>query len=340
MLPPLDDELARATSEFDTLEELRGDIEGSIRDAARGGGRGRVPPGRRRRAREGVEGRAGGARRRGAHARAAERVHPQLRGARHRRRSPTSRRPASRRRRSSSGCATRRGSRSRASSCSRRSSTSSASRSTDDEIREQLREQGETDEDIEEFIEAGGADRVRHDLRMKKAVDRIAAEVKPIAPELAEAREAIWTPDKDDRPAETKLDPGSAKTTLRGTPTAAALSPFATGHQRRTRTFPEGALMSPNIPMVVEQTSRGERAFDIYSRLLVRAHRLPRHAGRRLGREPDHRPAPASRVRRPDKDIFLYINSPGGSVYCRASRSTTRCSSSSRTCRRSASASR
>ena len=43
---------------------------------------------------------------------------------------------------------------------------------TDDEIREQLREQGEPDEDIEEFIEAGGADRVRDDLRMKKAVDR------------------------------------------------------------------------------------------------------------------------------------------------------------------------
>ncbi len=33
---------------------------------------------------------------------------------------------------------------------------------------------------------------------MKEAVDRIAAEVKPIAQELAEAREAIWTPDKDD----------------------------------------------------------------------------------------------------------------------------------------------
>ena len=47
---------------------------------------------------------------------------------------------------------------------------------------------------------------------MKKAVDRIAAEVKPIAPELAEAREAIWTPDKDEPAAdkETKLwTPGS-----------------------------------------------------------------------------------------------------------------------------------
>jgi len=33
---------------------------------------------------------------------------------------------------------------------------------------------------------------------MKEAVDRIAAEVKPIAPELAEAREAIWTPTKNE----------------------------------------------------------------------------------------------------------------------------------------------
>ena len=33
---------------------------------------------------------------------------------------------------------------------------------------------------------------------MKRAVDRIAAEVKPIAQELAEARESIWTPDKEE----------------------------------------------------------------------------------------------------------------------------------------------
>jgi trigger factor len=81
---------------------------------------------------------------------------------------------------------------------------------TDDEIREQLREQGESNADIEEFIERGGADRVRHDLRLKKAVDRIAAEVKPIAKELAKAREAIWTPEKDEPASEKKIwTPGS-----------------------------------------------------------------------------------------------------------------------------------
>jgi trigger factor len=81
---------------------------------------------------------------------------------------------------------------------------------TDDEIREQLREQGESDADIEEFVDRGGADRVRHDLCMKKAVDRIAAEVKPIAEEVAEAREAIWTPGKDEPAAAKKIwTPGS-----------------------------------------------------------------------------------------------------------------------------------
>ena len=82
---------------------------------------------------------------------------------------------------------------------------------SDDDIRAELREQGESDEDIEEFIGGGGADRVRHDLELKRAVDRIAGEVKPIAKELAAARESIWTPGKEERPpSETKLwTPGS-----------------------------------------------------------------------------------------------------------------------------------
>src|SRR3982074_2847268 len=73
--------------------------------------------------------------------------------------------------------------------------------------------------------------------------------------------------------------------------------------------------MSPNIPMVVEQTSRGERAFDIYSRLLaerivflgtpVDAWVAKLVIAQLLHLESDD----------PDKDIYLYINSPGGSVY-------------------------
>ena len=69
------------------------------------------------------------------------------------------------------------------------------------------------------------------------------------------------------------------------------------------------------IPMVVEQTSRGERAFDIYSRLL--AERIVF-----LGTPIDDQIANLIIAQLlhlesddPDKDIFLYINSPGGSVY-------------------------
>jgi ATP-dependent Clp protease protease subunit len=73
--------------------------------------------------------------------------------------------------------------------------------------------------------------------------------------------------------------------------------------------------MSPLIPMVVEQTSRGERAFDIYSRLL--ADRIVF-----LGTPIDDEIANLIIAQLlhlesddPDTDIFLYINSPGGSVY-------------------------
>jgi trigger factor len=72
---------------------------------------------------------------------------------------------------------------------------------SDDDIRKDLHDEGESDEDIEEFMAAGGADRVRHDVRLKRAVDRIAAEVKPISQELASARESIWTPGQDEEGA-------------------------------------------------------------------------------------------------------------------------------------------
>ena len=81
---------------------------------------------------------------------------------------------------------------------------------TDDEIRDELRAGGESEEDIERFVAEGGADRVRDDLRLRKALDRIAAEVKPIAPELHEARESIWTPGQEQPAEPAKLwTPGS-----------------------------------------------------------------------------------------------------------------------------------
>lgn len=70
----------------------------------------------------------------------------------------------------------------------------------------------------------------------------------------------------------------------------------------------------PVIPMVIEQTGRGERAYDIYSRLL--AERIIF-----LGTEIDDQIANLViaqllylEAEDPEKDIALYINSPGGSV--------------------------
>src|SRR5687768_2911461 len=73
--------------------------------------------------------------------------------------------------------------------------------------------------------------------------------------------------------------------------------------------------MSPLVPMVIEQTSRGERAFDIYSRLLNERIIF-------LGTPVDDQIANLIVAQLihlesedPDKDISIHINSPGGSVY-------------------------
>ena len=82
--------------------------------------------------------------------------------------------------------------------------------------------------------------------------------------------------------------------------------------------YQEKNAMSPIfdalVPMVVEQTSRGERSYDIYSRLLkervifltgqVEDHMANLVVAQLLFLESEN----------PDKDIFLYINSPSGSV--------------------------
>ena len=83
---------------------------------------------------------------------------------------------------------------------------------------------------------------------------------------------------------------------------------------------PTGQNLVPDVeasglePMVVEQSSRGERAYDIYSRLLkerviflvgqVEDHMANLIVAQMLFLESEN----------PDKDIHLYINSPGGSV--------------------------
>jgi trigger factor len=86
---------------------------------------------------------------------------------------------------------------------------------SDDEVRAFVREQAEAEgEDPETLIEAiwahGEQESLRDDLRMRAALDRLAAEVKPISTELAAARDKLWTPDKETTETETKLwTPGS-----------------------------------------------------------------------------------------------------------------------------------
>lgn len=69
------------------------------------------------------------------------------------------------------------------------------------------------------------------------------------------------------------------------------------------------------IPMVVEQSARGERSFDIYSRLL--RDRIVFLNGEVTGESANLVIAQLIFLESedPDKDISLYINSPGGSVY-------------------------
>ena len=88
---------------------------------------------------------------------------------------------------------------------------------SDDEVKELVREQAEAaDEDPESVIEqlwqTGRHERLRADLRLKKALDRIVEDVKPIPVELARARESIWTPEKEKPETAAKLwTPGSSK---------------------------------------------------------------------------------------------------------------------------------
>ena len=79
-------------------------------------------------------------------------------------------------------------------------------------------------------------------------------------------------------------------------------------------------------PQVVETTPRGERSWDIFSRLAQGPHRLPRHRDQRRRREHHHRAAAVSRERRSRKRDHALHQQPGRRRSPPASRSTTRCS--------------
>ena len=82
---------------------------------------------------------------------------------------------------------------------------------SDDDVKAYIREEaeasGEADAEgvIEDVWAHGQQESIREDLRLRAALDRLVADVKPIAPEVAEARDKLWTPDKEKTAADTKL---------------------------------------------------------------------------------------------------------------------------------------
>ena len=82
---------------------------------------------------------------------------------------------------------------------------------SDDALREFIREQAELageddpDEVIERVWHSGRHETLRADLRLRTALDRVAAEVKRIAPELAHARDKLWTPGQEKPEGASKL---------------------------------------------------------------------------------------------------------------------------------------
>ena len=179
VLPPLDDDLARAASEFDSLEELRADIERRLREQIE----------------EEVEGvfraaavdslvESSGFKAEGAlvEARATELL---------------------------------RGLRAEAAQSVARELVLEAVADklgievSDAEIEALIRDQVEEGEDADAVVERmhqhGAYEQLREDIRLRNALDRVAAEVSRIPVDLARAREKLWTPGQEKGPGGTKL---------------------------------------------------------------------------------------------------------------------------------------
>jgi trigger factor len=214
VLPPLDDELARAASEFDTLAELRADIEAKLREQIE----------------EEVETRFRAAAADAlvvaskiepsvplVQARTAELLTGLVRSLERRGISPetyltvSNQTPQQLEERLRAEAAL---------SVARELALEAVADQagievTDDEVREFIREhaegEGEEAEQVVDQVFASGRNELlREDLRMRKALDTIVAEVKRIPLELALARDKLWTPEKEKGPQETKLwTPGS-----------------------------------------------------------------------------------------------------------------------------------
>ena len=86
---------------------------------------------------------------------------------------------------------------------------------TDDELREFIAEHAEAEDDaadevVEQVFASGRHELLREDLRMRKALDLVVADAERIPLDLARAREKLWTPEKGPAAPDTKLwTPGS-----------------------------------------------------------------------------------------------------------------------------------
>ena len=222
VLPPLDDELAKTASEFDTLAELRADIESRLREQLdaeletefRAAAVDALVEASNIEPAEGlVAARANGL--------LASLVQSLERRGRLRRGLPRRLQPDAR---AGAGAHHRRGQscRSRGSSRSRPPPTSSALEVTDEELRTFIREQAEAENDdgeadvdkvVDQVMADGRAEQFREDIRLREALDRIASEVKRIPLDLALAREKLWTPGQEKPAGATKLwTPGQEET--------------------------------------------------------------------------------------------------------------------------------
>ena len=213
-LPPLDDDLARAASEFDTLAELRADIEGRIRDVleeeadtafradavdslVQASNVQAAGPLVEARTRELLNAFARSLERRGI----SPDLYLQLSG-------ETGDQLVERLRAEAERSVGRE-------LVLEAVADKLALKVSDEEIEELIREQAEAhgddpDEAVKQVSEGGGYETLRGDLRLRKALDRVSAEVQRVPVDVARAREAIWTPDKESPPTDTKLwTPGS-----------------------------------------------------------------------------------------------------------------------------------
>jgi trigger factor len=210
VLPPLDDELAKAASEFDTLDELRGDIEGRLReqieDELEGNFRGAavdalVDKSGVEVSDALVEARAGnliraflsGLERRGIPLETYLAVSGETAEQIQERMLEDARRSLGRE------------------LVLEAVADQLGIEVADDELRAFVREQAEmADEEdpdavVEQVWHSGRHETLRTDLRLRAALDRVASEVKRISPDLASAREKLWTPGQEKPEGAAKL---------------------------------------------------------------------------------------------------------------------------------------